>query len=302
MGSLTGWVSAACAPFPICNNDEDCAKPLVCNTQKGNCEAECSTSADCQGENKACVNLRCVSDSTPAGGLSQADATFLKRLKEHIKFTVDPKSQQVTSMTIGSNNVEITLTPGERKIWVKGANLHLVNGMGKTDEPTKTNEGAGNLIIGYNETNGNQVARTGSHNLVIGTGHSYESYGGIIGGVDNTSKGPYASVIGGQNNLARERTSVVLGGQKNQATNKYAVVCGGAGNKSSNEGAVVVGGQDNTVFGYYSAILGGKENVANGNTTAVLGGNKVTANKQFQTVLGNVGSSKETCDNSRVCK
>ena len=51
---------------------------------------------------------------------------------------------------------------------VKGANLRLVNGTGKTE----TANGLGNLIVGYNETrrepcNGPND-RTGSHNVIIG--------------------------------------------------------------------------------------------------------------------------------------
>ena len=41
--------------------------------------------------------------------------------------------------------------------------------------------GKGNLILGYNETPGSQ---TGSHNVVIGPGHSFSGHGGIVAGFD----------------------------------------------------------------------------------------------------------------------
>jgi hypothetical protein len=47
-----------------------------------------------------------------------------------------------------------------------------------------TINGTGNLILGYDETPGTQ---TGSHDLLLGgTGDSYTSYGGIVGGFNNT--------------------------------------------------------------------------------------------------------------------
>ena len=70
-----------------------------------------------------------------------------------------------------------------------GCNVHVQNGQGGTD----ISNGVGNLIIGYNETGGS-LARSGSHNVVIGPEHSYSSYGGLVAGFDNTLSGAFASV------------------------------------------------------------------------------------------------------------
>jgi trimeric autotransporter adhesin len=71
-----------------------------------------------------------------------------------------------------------------------GANLHLRNGLGATnghagnpnayeDGQTAVN-GLGNLIVGYDE--GSSPTKTGSHNVVLGTYHAYQSFGGIVVG------------------------------------------------------------------------------------------------------------------------
>ena len=54
--------------------------------------------------------------------------------------------------------------------------------------------GLGNLIIGYNEL-GNPFGddRTGSHNVVFGQDNSYESFGGLVGSLNNTIAAPFAS-------------------------------------------------------------------------------------------------------------
>src|SRR5205807_10532964 len=77
---------------------------------------------------------------------------------------------------------------------ITGANLQIVDGTGTTDGAPN---GLGNLIIGYNEDAASPLTRTGSHNLVVGVGNSYSSYGGIVAGASNTVSGPYASVTGG---------------------------------------------------------------------------------------------------------
>ncbi|MDP2308302.1 MAG: hypothetical protein Q8P18_19945 [Pseudomonadota bacterium] len=77
-------------------------------------------------------------------------------------------------------------------ITFSGANLFVNNGAGAT----ATNNGFGNLVVGYAESSGD--TRTGSHNLVVGPLHSWSSYGGLLAGYDNVVAAPYATVSGGQ--------------------------------------------------------------------------------------------------------
>src|SRR5687768_2103418 len=62
-----------------------------------------------------------------------------------------------------------------KEIFITGANLHIVNGLGSTDCTDEQGEpipdcpnGLGNLIVGYNESRGDfgPDVRTGSHNVV----------------------------------------------------------------------------------------------------------------------------------------
>jgi hypothetical protein len=112
---------------------------------------------------------------------------------------------------------------GKPTIQFSGANMQIVNGEGSTE----ATNGAGNLVIGYDE-NPNKEAQTGSHNLVVGPEQRYTSYGAIIGGRDNKALGPYDFVVG-------------------------------IANKAGNEGSSVSGGFENTAGFEFSSIFGGKD-------------------------------------------
>lgn len=121
---------------------------------------------------------------------------------------------------------------------ISGANVYIQSGSGATNDDTGAGPcnpcvGKGNLIIGYNEGAAG-MARTGSHNLVVGTLHSYTGYGGLVAGSFNTISGQFASVTGGRLNTARDRGSV-NGGLANSASNDGAVgggtSCGASGPK-----------------------------------------------------------------------
>jgi len=163
-------------------------------------------------------------------------------------------------------------------ILLTGANLQIVNG----DNAANTLNGLGNLIIGYNQGHGfilqggytalgvavcsdprytdqtdcennegtwSANHRRGSHNLVIGPGHSYGSQGALIAGMANRSLGEGASVTGGYDNMAYGWNANVSGGLENTAS----------GSESS-----INGGRENTADGPRSSLLGGQINTASG--------------------------------------
>jgi len=118
-----------------------------------------------------------------------------------------------------------------KTIRVTGVNLQLVNGLGATNgypldpasqDPMLTQEnGAGNLIVGYNEPgNGSGDERTGSHNLVVGANHSYLSHGGVLLGYRNRSLAPYSTVTGGAANQVEGIFSSISGGQSNRTCSR----------------------------------------------------------------------------------
>lgn len=186
----------------------------------------------------------------------------------------------------------------KKLIQIKGANLQIVNGEGKTDS---TNQ-YGNLIMGYNEgrldEGGNPVNtnRTGSHNIVIGRGHTYSSWGGFVGGEYNSSMQTGASVYGGTYNTSSGPFSSILAGKLNEARGLYSSVSGGDENVTTGLSASINGGEENRASGAQSSVNGGYRNSATGNNSAVCGGTLNQSNGHNATALGgsaNVAQGKE---------
>jgi hypothetical protein len=196
----------------------------------------------------------------------------------------------VTSATGGEGLPEVRIT---------GANLRLVNGL----RATATANGLGNLLVGYNEPRQGGNVETGSHNIVVGQGHNFSSFGGLVvgrqneisgafatvsGGFDNTASGASAAVSGGIFNRASGESAAVSGGFDNTASASATAVSGGRGNTARGEGAMVSGGHGNTAIGHTAAISGGQANTANGFTSSVGGGRNQTARGDFDWVAGSL--------------
>jgi hypothetical protein len=174
-----------------------------------------------------------------------------------------------------------------RTVQVTGANLQVVSGSGRTN--TAPN-GLGNVIVGYNENNFGAL-RTGSHNVVVGTDHTYTSFGGVVvgdgnaitdgfafcAGMANTVSGPWSSVTGGHDNVASGATASVTGGTHNTASGSNTVVAGGWFNTASENLATVSGGRENTASGPIATVSGGWFNTASGEQATVGGGAGVIA-------------------------
>ena len=94
-------------------------------------------------------------------GLSEAEIKTLDEVLPYLKFVKEGVDKKPT-------------------IQFSGVNLQVING----SKSESVSNGTGNLIIGYDEAPGTQ---TGSHNLLLGTGNSYTSYGGIIAGHADTT-------------------------------------------------------------------------------------------------------------------
>jgi hypothetical protein len=163
-------------------------------------------------------------------------------------------------------------------IFVTGANLHVVNGSGNT---TTTN-GLGNVIVGYNEARGvEEDNRTGSHMVVVGRGHNYGGFGGIVAGYWNSATGPWSSVLGGDSNLASGSFATVSGGNHNEASGLHASVCGGDTGRAPGPSSSVSGGYGNEASGAWSAVGGGADNGASGLYSVVGGGRSRQATADY---------------------
>jgi hypothetical protein len=115
-----------------------------------------------------------------------------------------------------------------------GVNIQIVNGLGATNgnpaDPGPDHafiNGVGNLIVGYNEQILSTANRTGSHNVIVGTGHDYVGYGSLLSGVGHIAIGQYSSAIGGLGNSLLGAGATITGGEFNNANGKSSSISGG---------------------------------------------------------------------------
>jgi hypothetical protein len=167
-----------------------------------------------------------------------------------------------------------------------GANVHIRSGGESTDDRGNL-LGLGNLVVGYNENYPNNPdpiePRNGSHNLIIGTYHSYTGCAGFVAGWKNTI-GAYSSVCGGQVNIASGDRSSILGGSYNEARGPVSTVSGGFGNHPTGLDSSVSGGNANEARGTLSWVGGGVGNIASGYAASVGGGYYLTSGDDYQFV------------------
>ena len=178
---------------------------------------------------------------------------------------------------------------GKPTVQFHGCNVQIVNGAGTT---ASTN-GAGNLVIGYDEGTRTQ---TGSHNLILGQEGEFTSYGGILSGHFNTMSAPFASVLSGHSNTANVSEGVVVTGEANRATGSEAFVGGGLNNEAAAGESAIVGGEGNHIAtsATLASIAGGQENKAEGFASWIGGGlqnnvfSKATAGEEgrFASIFG----------------
>ncbi len=165
---------------------------------------------------------------------------------------------------------------------ISGVNVQIVDGSGTTLAPSP-HTGAGNLILGYNETgNPKGDMRTGTHNLVVGSRLSYTGSACLVSGDANVAHGPYSVAIGGTDNVARGTASCAIGGQGNEAYGSWSVAVGGGSNKASGSWSVTVAGENNLASGSWSSTVAGDENRATGSASAVIGQTGAVATQSWE--------------------
>ena len=155
-------------------------------------------------------------------------------------------AQRVAALEFKTGPLKLVVPPGAcPEVVFRGVNVRIINGMGNTE----TTNGCGNLIVGYNESRPAEVGpdvRTGSHNIIVGTGNNFSSFGGLVAWRFNASLANYASVSGGILNTASGEVASVSGGLANTAEGEDASVSGGAGNVALGLVASVSGGNSVT--------------------------------------------------------
>ena len=184
----------------------------------------------------------------------------------------------------------VSSTSNDAELVFEGCNIHIRNGKGMT----RSVNGLGNLIIGYNEDAYPPTPkdRTGSHNLVVGPDHIYSNYGGFVAGEDNSITGTHASVCGGTGNIASGDYASVSGGIANTASGTAASVSGGRFSEASGTYSSVSGGTRNLASGSDSSVSGGSLGIASGLESSVSGGNSNTASGIGSSVTaGSIGKA-----------
>ncbi len=261
-------------------------------------------SGHCGSHQKAIVLAKSSALASLTGQLAnlQNQNESLSGQVTQLNTTVTQLNTTVTQLSTKENALESLLAGVSRTgqtLKFSGLNMQLVSGSGSTDG---TINGLGNLIIGYNEDPGPQ---TGSHNLVLGDGQSFTSYGGIVAGQNDALSGPFADVFG-DNNSAAGKSASVLGGEFNLASDPFSSISGGcdgvAGTASALAGACsgsngyesISGGVLNRADGLFSSVSAGQQNHADGYATAVNGGDHNTAggssSGNFASIAGGGGN------------
>ena len=158
----------------------------------------------------------------------------------------------------------VWVDPSRDAVVFSGANVYIQSGSGATDDHGAL-QGRGNLIVGYDD---DAPAQRGSHNVILGEGNTWSSYGGLVVGSGNVLAGSHALVVGSMN--------VVQG--------SYGAVSG-SGNVLTGNYASVSGAQ-NIARGDFSAVEAAFRSEAAGSHAAVIGGADALAEEVFSTIHG----------------
>jgi hypothetical protein len=223
----------------------------------------------------------------------------------------DLKAALTASIAL-KDTLSVETVNGVRTVRLTGVNLQVVNGTNSTEIVN----GAGNVIVGYDEpntntrivcslatdANGNSLTnetaclgaggtvavrqKTGSHNLVMGSQNSYSAAGGIVAGNGNFITALYASNLGGTGNIASGTFAVNVAGTGNHPSGSTAATLAGTNNTASGTNSSVSGGSSNLAGSVGTTVSGGSRNVASGPQSNVTGGIRNESSGPFSHVSG----------------
>ncbi len=233
----------------------------------------------------SCICL--LSNSLPTA-FAQGYGTTLRSILQRI--TALETAQKTTTTAIASLTSNVTTLNTKTKYLTTGVdrngypasyftacNVYIQDGLGSTSGmptdpidfgmfgygPLPRTNGLGNLIIGYNEPQafhapGGTVTGqyTGSHNLIVGAGNQYSSFGAIVGGAVNYSDAPYGSILDGYQDECSGSVSTITAGVYNLATGVLSSVGGGYNNSASGVNSTVSGGEG-VLETYFDSWAGG---------------------------------------------
>ncbi|MEC7984704.1 MAG: hypothetical protein VX278_06045, partial [Myxococcota bacterium] len=194
--------------------------------------------------------------------------------------------QDFASPELESLSNYLSVDETNHTIKLAGANVYIQSGSGYTDDDfvnTASLTGLGNLIIGYDETASGDE-KTGSHNLIIGSLHTYTSYGTVVAGYDNATLGAYTATTGGTGNQSLASYSSISGGAQNLAEGTAASISGGYNNSTTGDYSSIGGGESGTASGNYSSITAGLSGTASGSYASISGGSGGAASGDYSSI------------------
>jgi hypothetical protein len=181
--------------------------------------------------------------------------------------------------------------------------VHVRSGLGSTYHSGSLGalgapNGLGNVIIGYDEDDGRpEDATTGSHNLVVGPGHTYQGFGALLVGRGGTAGEHSAgALVVGLRGLADAHYAATIAGEFSSAEGAGAVVIGGRGSAASGVDAIVVGGAASMASGARATAVGGVASAATGASAVAIGGQDSDAAGESSVVVAGLGNATEDDD------
>lgn len=232
-----------------------------------------------------------VSRALPMLGSSVA---ILQSDMASVEADVDTLEGQLSALDADVDTIQelfnyVTVDTSAHTVRFSGANVRIDSGSGST---TGTVNGYGNLIIGYNEDDG--LARTGSHNLILGHYNDYQFFGSIVMGWGNDASGQH-STVGGIGNTVSSNYGVVLAGQANASTSAHGVVVTGTFVDASGRYASVLTGHNADAGGTYSSMVSAQDStIASGYQAymgVVMGADNASVDHDYSVVTTSDGSS-----------
>ena len=214
-------------------------------TSLENSVADLDNRVDAAEATVSSLNTTVTNLSTAFDGLETTVSTLnttvanLDTAFDGLEATVNGFDGRISSLEHKTAPMNRELIRGHDAITFRSVNLHLQNGTGTTDG---TVNGLGNLIVGYDEAL-TTSEKTGSHNIVLGRNHTYTSFGGLVGGTNNTISGPNSIALTGSGNVASKDSAVVISGFSNISDGFRSVVTGGWQNQVTGSWSVVSGGE-----------------------------------------------------------
>jgi len=195
--------------------------------------------------------------------------------------TLAPVSALAPYVTVNAGTMNDLAGP---HVIFTGVNVHIRSG--HVSSNSYTQNGRGNLILGYNEPSDSSFPpeRGGSHNVVVGPNHRYNFGVGLITGGSSRLGSDGASVSGGFKNKASGLYAAVSAGMRNSASGDFSSIGGGADNIASGNAAAVSAGQMNDATNDLSTVSGGFDNIASGIFSTVGGGSGLVNSAAFSFV------------------